>query len=220
MSWMPVRSWKDGASRRIRPPIVCRSISQSYARRSLQFDGVISQIRARDAQSAQAQFSYEGTTQGYGSIGNSNGLFHRPHRPPRRPPDAFPRVPALASVRSPCAAGPGDGSRRGWAAARGSRSFIYHISASLGAIRSGPEPPGRYRLRASTPYRPSRSKRRKIYGKPSERQPTAVTRRRVACQTGPAGLRVGCPALGAQSTCRWESHAQRPRARPARGLRR
>jgi hypothetical protein len=50
-----------------------------------------------------------------GSIGNSNGLFHRPHRPPRRPPDAFPRVPALASVRSPCAAGPGDGSRRGWA---------------------------------------------------------------------------------------------------------
>jgi hypothetical protein len=26
------------------------------------------------------------------SIGNSNGLFHRP----RRPPDAFPRVPALA----------------------------------------------------------------------------------------------------------------------------
>jgi hypothetical protein len=44
------------------------------------------------------------------------GLFHRPRRPPRRPPDAFPRVPrvpALASVRSPCAAGPGDGSRRG-----------------------------------------------------------------------------------------------------------
>src|SRR2546425_5765503 len=47
------------------------------------------------------------------SIGNSNGLFHRPHRPPRRPLDAFPRVPALASVRSPCAAEPGDGSRRG-----------------------------------------------------------------------------------------------------------
>src|SRR2546425_13274525 len=47
------------------------------------------------------------------SIGNSNGLFHRPHRPPRRPPDAFPRVPALVSVRSPCAAEPGDGSRRG-----------------------------------------------------------------------------------------------------------
>jgi hypothetical protein len=86
--------------------------------------------------------------------------------------------------------------------------------------RSLPCVPSVHQACLPVPIWPSRSKRRKIYGKPSERQPTAVTRRRVACQTGPAGLRVGCPALGAQSTCHWESHAQRPRARPARGLRR
>jgi hypothetical protein len=62
--------------------------------------------------------------QGGRSIGNSNGLFHRPPRPPCHPPAACPRVPALASVRSPGAAGPGDGSRRGGAAARGTASKL------------------------------------------------------------------------------------------------